>query len=61
MINLTHISSWIFIAATIVVAIVILRFFSHLVHYVFRFFWHGCFTAVVLLALYVVLRTLHIL
>ncbi len=61
MINLTHISSWIFIVAAIVVAIVILRSFSHLVHFVFRFFWHGCFTAVVLVALYVVLHTLHIL
>ena len=61
MINLTHISSWIFIAASLVVAIVILRLFSHFFHYVIRFFWHGCVTAVVLLAVYVVLRTLHVL
>jgi hypothetical protein len=44
-----------------VLVIVALRFFSHLFHFVIRFFWHGCFTAVVLLAVYVVLRTLHIL
>ncbi len=61
MINLTHINSWIFIVAGLVVAIVALRFFSHLVHFVIRFFWHGCATGIVLLAVYFILRTLHIL
>ncbi len=61
MINLLHVSSWVFIVAGVIVAIVILRFFSHLIHFVLRFFWHGCATAVVLLAAYFILHTLHIL
>lgn len=61
MINLLHVSSWIWILAAGVVAIVALRFFSHLVHFVIRFFWHGCATVVVLLAAYFLLHTLHIL
>ncbi len=61
MVNLTHISSWILIAGAVVVAILILRFFSHLLHFVVRFFWHGCATAIVLVAVYVLLRSLHIL
>ncbi len=61
MVNLLHVSSWVLIAAGVVIAIVVLRFFSHLLHFVLRFFWHGCATAVVLLAVYFILRTLHIL
>ena len=61
MINLLHLSSWVLIAAGIVIAIVVLRFFSHLLHFVFRFFWHGCATGIVLLAVYFILRTFHIL
>ncbi|HLO32757.1 MAG TPA: hypothetical protein VK249_26670 [Anaerolineales bacterium] len=64
-IDLSHISSWIWITGVIVIALVILRFFSHLVagvfHALIRFFWHGCATAVVLLAVYFILRSLHIL
>ena len=57
MVNLTHISSWILIAGAVVVAIVLLRFFSHLFHFIVRFFWHGCATAVVLVAVYVLLHS----
>jgi hypothetical protein len=61
MIDLSHISSWIWIVASIVIVLLALRFFSHLFHIVIRFFWHGCATAVVLLAAYFILRSLHIL
>lgn len=60
-IDFIHISSWVWIIAAVVLAIVLLRFFSHLLHIVIRFFWHGCATAVVLVAVYVLLRSLHIL
>lgn len=61
MVNLTHISSWIWILGAVVVAIIALRFFSHLFHIVIRFFWHGCATIVVLLAAYFLLHSLHVL
>ncbi len=61
MINLTHISSWILMAGAVVVTVVALRFFSHLVHFVIRFFWHGCATFIVLVAAYILLHSLHIL
>ena len=62
MINLIHMNSWVLIAGVVVVAILVLRFFSHLLHFVVRFFWHGCATAVVLVAAYVLLHSfLHLL
>ena len=60
-----NISSWIWIAVAVVFIVVVLRFFSHLVAHVFHvvisFFWHGCATAVVLLAIYFILRAFHLL
>ena len=60
-----NISSWVWIVTAVVVIVLILRFFSHLVAHVFHivisFFWHGCATAVVLVAIYFVLRAFHIL
>lgn len=61
MINLLHVSSWIWVVSALVVAVVVLRFFSHFVHIVIRFFWHGCATLVVLVAAYILLHSLHIL
>ncbi|HSB02435.1 MAG TPA: hypothetical protein VLE49_17415 [Anaerolineales bacterium] len=61
MIDLTHISSWIWILGSVVIVILLLRFFSHIFHIIIRFFWHGCATAFVLLAAYFILRSLHIL
>jgi hypothetical protein len=65
MINLSHLSTWIWLIAALVVLFLILRYFSHLVahvfHFIISFFWHGCATVVVLLVVYLILRSLHIL
>jgi len=64
MINLSHISSWIWTIGIVVVLFIIFRFFFHIVvrifHFVMGFFWHGCVTAIVLLVIYLILRLLHI-
>ncbi|HEX9331340.1 MAG TPA: hypothetical protein VF896_05605 [Anaerolineales bacterium] len=64
-IDLSAVSSWIWITVGLVIVFVILRFFFHIVvgvfHFLTRFFWHGCSMAVVLLALYFVLRAFHVL
>ena len=63
--DLSAISSWIWIIIGLVILFVILRFFFHIVlqifHFLMSFFWHGCATVIVLLALYYVLRILHVL
>jgi hypothetical protein len=65
MIDLSQISSWIWMIGLLLIVFLVLRYFSHilvhLVHFVISFFWHGCATAVVILAIYFVLRALHIL
>ena len=65
MVDLSHISSWIWIAGSLVFLFVVLRFFSHIlartVHVVLGFFWHGCITVIVLFVLYFILRATHIL
>jgi hypothetical protein len=63
--DFSAISSWIWLSVGLVIVFVILRFFFHIVlqvfHFSMSFFWHGCATAIVLLAIYYVLRVLHIL
>jgi hypothetical protein len=63
-INLSHISSWIWITISLLVVFVMFRFFFHIMvrifHFVISFFWHGCITAIVLLVIYFILRALHI-
>jgi hypothetical protein len=63
--DLSAFGSWFWIIVGLIVAFVILRYFLHVVihifHFVMSFFWHGCATVVVLLAIYYVLRILHIL
>jgi len=64
-IDLSNISSWVWIIMGLVIVFVILRYFFHVVvsifHFITRFFWHGCITVVVLLVIYYILRALHIL
>lgn len=64
MINISNISSWFWIAVSLVIIFIIFRFFFHIVvrifHFVMSFFWHGCITAIVLLVIYFILRALHI-
>ena len=59
-IDLSNISSWIWIATALVILFIIFRFFFHIVirvfHFLLSFFWHGCITAIVLLAIYFILR-----
>ncbi len=59
-IDLSNISSWIWIAAALVILFIIFRFFFHIVirifHFLLSFFWHGCITVIVLLAIYFILR-----
>jgi hypothetical protein len=63
--DLSALSSWIWILIGLVLLFVILRFFFHLVvqllHFLMNSFWHGCATVVVLLAIYYALHALHIL
>ena len=65
MINLSHISSWVWITAGLVIVFVVFRFFSHIVarifHFVIGFFWHGCITVIVLVVIYYILRAAGIL
>lgn len=64
-VNLSDISSWFWLAIGLVIAFLILRYFFHVVvhifHFIMSFFWHGCATVLVLIAVYYVLRVLHIL
>ena len=64
MIDVSHIN-WIWLIAVLVIMLVFLRFFSHIVahvfHFIISFFWHGCATVAVLLVVYFILRSLHIL
>lgn len=65
MIDISHISSWIWIVAALAILFVVFRFFSHIVarifHFVIGFFWHGCITLIVLFVIYFILRAVHIL
>ncbi len=65
MIDLSHISSWIWIAGGLMLLFIVFRFFSHIlariVHFVLSFFWHGCITVIVLFVLYFILHATHIL
>jgi len=63
-IDLTGISSWVWIILALVIVFVIFRFFFHIVvrifQFILRFFWHGCIAVVVILVIYIILRALHI-
>lgn len=63
--DLSALGSWFWIIVGLIAAFVILRYFFHVVihifHFVMSFFWHGCATIFVLIAVYYVLRVLHIL
>ena len=61
MINLSHISAWIWILIGVVTLFLILRFFSHIVHFIVNFFWHSCLVVVVLVVIFFILRVLHVL
>lgn len=65
MVNLSHLSTWIWLLAALIFLFLILRFFSHIVahifHFVVNFFWHGCAIVVVLIVVYLLLRSLHLL
>jgi len=64
-IDLSNINSWIWLILGSALLFVILRYFLHvviqIVHAVLGFFWHGCSVAVVLLALYLILRAMGVL
>ena len=64
-IDLSSISSWIWLIIGLVILFIILRYFFHvvvkIVHFVLSFFWHGCAVAVVLLVLYLILRAIGVL
>jgi hypothetical protein len=64
-IGLSHFSSWIWLAAGLVILFVVFRFFSHIVvrifHFIMSFFWHGCITIIVLFIIYYILRAMGIL
>jgi len=59
-IDLSGIASWIWTIAALVILLIIFRFFFRIVvqifHFLLSFFWHGCITAIVLLAIYFILR-----
>lgn len=63
-IDLSSIVSWMWIIAGLVIAFIILRYFFHIVvqifHFILSFFWHGCVTVIVLLAIYYILRALGV-
>ena len=63
-IEVANISSWIWIIAGLVIVFIILRYFLHVVvqilQFLFKFIWHGCITIVILMAIYYLLRALHI-
>ncbi len=61
MINLSHISPWIWIVIGVVILFLIFRFFSHIVHFIVNFFWHSCLVVVVLVVIFFILRALHVL
>jgi len=64
MVNLSHVSSWIWIIASVVILFILVRYFFHIVvhifHFIFSFFWHGCATVIVLLVIYFILRALGV-
>ena len=63
-IDLSSASSWIWLIAGLVIVFIILRFFFHIVvhilHFIFRFFWHGCVVVIVLAVIYLILRSLGV-
>ena len=63
-IEVANISSWIWTIAGLVIVFIILRYFLHVVvqilQFLFKFIWHGCITIVILMAIYYLLRALHI-
>ena len=52
MVDLSNISSWVWIVVWLVILFLVFRFFSHivlrLIHFAMSFFWHGCITLIVL-------------
>lgn len=65
MVDLSNISSWVWIIVGLIIVFVVFRFFSHIVgnifHFVMSFFWHGCITLIVLFVIYYILRSVGIL
>ena len=59
--DLSNISSWVWIVVWLVTLFVVFRFFSHIIHFVMSFFWHGCITLVVLFVIYYILRSVGLL
>ena len=63
-IDLSALSSWIWIIAGLVIVFIILRYFLHIVvqiiQFLFRFIWHGCITIIILLVIYYLLRAFHV-
>ena len=62
-IDLSGIGSWIWILALLVILFIVLRYFFHvvvrIVQFIFRFFWHGCVTLIILVVIYYILRALN--
>ena len=61
MVDLSNISSWVWLVVWLVILFLVFRFFSHIViriiHFVMSFFWHGCITLIVLFVIYYILRS----
>ena len=55
---------WVWAIVALVIVVVILRFFLHtvvhVIQFAFRFFWHGCSIAILLLVIYFILHILNI-
>ncbi len=62
--DLSNLSSWVWILAGLVIAFVVLRYFLHIAvhiaHLVLGFFWHGCVVFIVLLVIFYALRVMHV-
>ncbi len=62
--DLSSLSSWVWIVLGLLLAFVVLRYFLHIVvhilHFLLGFFWHGCIAVIVLFVIYFALHALHV-
>lgn len=47
---------WVVIIIALIALVIAIRFFTHILHFVLRFFWHGCGTVIIILIVWYLLH-----
>jgi hypothetical protein len=47
---------WALIIVALILLVIAIRFFAHILHFIMRFFWHGCGTIIIILIVWYLLH-----